>query len=59
MGMNEPVQDKRGRPGRIVPIPDDYTFASPADPLRMARLVYVLFDGETEAVLIPESRLQK
>ena len=55
--LDQLVVDKKGRTGKVVPIPYDYSHGSKDDPYAMARLVYVLWDGEEDAVLIPESRL--
>ena len=46
------------RNGIVVPIPDDYSFASKDDPFKMARLVFVHYYDTQETVLIPESRLK-
>jgi len=56
--MGDKVKDKKGNEGVVVPISDDYSFASPDDPFTMARLVYVKF-GDNDPILIPESRLSK
>lgn len=57
--IDDVVMDKQGWMGKVVPMPDDYSFASKDDPYTMARLVYVKFAHISEPILIPESRLRK
>ena len=59
LNMNDRVKDKQGRQGTIVPIPHDYGHAPGDDQFTQARLVYVQFEGDDEAILVPESRLKK
>lgn len=43
--MDEVVKDKKGRVGKIVPIPDDYSKVNKELPYGIPRLCFVQFGG--------------